>query len=159
MDYVDIGLGHGQAFDLETPGSLYERAKVILADGDLPPVHVHQQLLHVPGGHTVQVDDVVLLLVPVLRQEGPEVGAADGQHEGVGGEQLVLLIVPTGKGHVSELLPHDQLLHQQEEGLVVVVPFQQELVFCRTHCNHRLGTASLRSCLISGAFVLVSSYS
>jgi len=89
----------------------------------------------------VEVDDVVLLLVPVLRKEGPEVGAAHRQHEGVGGEQLLLLIVPTGESHVSELLPHDQLLHQEEEGLVMVVPFQQEFVFCSTHCNHKLSSA------------------
>ena len=119
---------HGQTFDLETLGCLYEGPEVLLTDGDLASVHVEQELLHVPGGHSVQVDDVVLLLVSVLRQEAPEVGGADREHQRVGRQQLLLLPSPTGQRDVRELLPHDQLLHQQEEGLMMVVPFQQELV-------------------------------
>lgn len=76
-----------------------------------------------PGGHSIEMDDVVLLLVPVLGQQGPEVRAADGQHERVGGDELLVILPGAGEGHVGQLLPHDQLLHQQEEGLVVVVPF------------------------------------
>ena len=98
----------------------------------------------------MQVDDVVLLFVSVLRQEGPEVRAADRQHEGVSREKLLIIIVPTCQGNISELLPHDQLFHQEEEGLVVVVPFQQKLVLCSTHCNHRVGPAQVRSFLLQG---------
>lgn len=80
------------------------------------------------GRDTIEVDDVVLLLVSVLGQERPEVGAADGQHERVGGDELLVIRPDTGERHVGQLLPQDELLHQQEEGLVVVVPFQQEFV-------------------------------
>ena len=125
---VNIGLGHGQALDLETLGRLDQGAEVLLANGDLAPVHVDQELLHVTAGHPTQVDDVVLLLVPVLSQQRPEVGAAHGEHQAVGGEQLLVLGRAARQGHVRQLLPHDELLDQQEEALVVVVPFQKKFV-------------------------------
>ena len=60
---------HGQTLDLETSCSVYQRSQVLLTDGDLASVHVDQELLHVPGGDPVQVDDVVLLPVSVLCQQ------------------------------------------------------------------------------------------
>ena len=97
-------MSHGQTLDLQTLGCLYERAEVLLTDGYFPPVHVEQELLHVPGGHSVQVDDVVLLLVSVLREEAPEVGGADGEDQLVGGE----VVLTTRYGHVDEKLPEKE---------------------------------------------------
>ena len=37
-----------------------------MKDISVRPVHVEEQQLHVSGGHPVEVDDVVLLLVSVL---------------------------------------------------------------------------------------------
>jgi len=37
-----------------------------LRDGDLSPVHIDEELLHVSARHAIQVDDVVLLPVPAL---------------------------------------------------------------------------------------------
>ncbi len=42
-----------------------------LTDGDLSAVHVGEELLHVASGNAVQVHDVVLLPVLVLRQQAP----------------------------------------------------------------------------------------
>jgi hypothetical protein len=42
-----------------------------LTDGDLSAVHVGEELLHVTPGHAVQVHDVVLLPVLILRQQAP----------------------------------------------------------------------------------------
>ena len=80
------------------------------------------------AGDPAQVDDVVLLHVPVLSQQRPEVGAAHGEHEAVGREQVLLSGWPARQGHVGQLLPHDQLLDKQEEALVMVVPFQKKFV-------------------------------
>ena len=63
-------------------------------------------------------------------------------------QKLLVLIVSTCKGYISELLPHDQFLHQKEERLVVVVPFQQKFVLCSTHCNHRMVAVKIRSFLV-----------
>ena len=75
LEYVYIRLSHGESFDLQAAGSLDQRGEVLLADGDLAAVHVDQELLQVDGGHPVQVDDVMLLLVLVLGQQRPEVRA------------------------------------------------------------------------------------
>jgi hypothetical protein len=40
-----------------------------LTDGDLAAVHVDQELLHMTAGHTVQVDNVMLLPVQALGQK------------------------------------------------------------------------------------------
>ena len=69
-------MSHGKSFDLQAAGGLYEGWEVLLADGDLAAVHVDQQLLQMAGGHPVQVDDVMLLLVSVLGQQRPEVRTA-----------------------------------------------------------------------------------
>jgi len=45
----------------------------------------------VAARHPAQVDDVVLLLVTVLSEQRPEVGAAHAEHEAVGGEELLVL--------------------------------------------------------------------
>ena len=74
---IDVGLGHGQPLDLQTLSCLYERSEVLLTDGYLTPVHVEQELLHMSGRHSVQVDDVMFVFVSVLGQEGPEVGRTD----------------------------------------------------------------------------------
>ena len=52
------------------------------------PVHVEQQLLHMSRADPVEVDDMVLLLVPVLAQQPSEVRRADREHKGVCGQEL-----------------------------------------------------------------------
>jgi hypothetical protein len=62
MGLLELGSGSGQ----------YGYRLPHLTDGDLSAVHVGEELLHVTSGHAVQVHDVVLLPVLVLRQQAPE---------------------------------------------------------------------------------------
>jgi len=74
----------------------------------------------------VEVDDMVLLLVPVLAQQPSEVRRADREHEGVCRQKLVVGAIPTSKGDICQLFQLDKLLHKDEERLMMIVPLQQK---------------------------------
>jgi len=69
---------------------------------------------------------MMFLLVPVLAQQPSEVGGADREHEGVGGQKLMVGAIPTSKGDICQLFQLDKLLHEDEERLMMVMPLQQK---------------------------------
>ena len=72
--------------------------------GDLSPVHVHEEELHVLVVDVLEDDDGVA--AGVLEEELPEVGGADGEDQLVGGE----VVLTTRYRHVDEKLPEKNRL-------------------------------------------------
>lgn len=80
----------------------------------------------------MEVDDMMLLLVPVLAQQPSEVRGADREHKRVCGQKLVVGAISTSKGDICQLFQLDKLLHKDEERLMMIVPLQQKF-FIRGH--------------------------